>query len=188
MDSDAEPQELPESANRAIDFFMEYSEEPPHVAVMLATGRMEFLLGQVLRGRLLPCPGSRDTLLDSERAVGTFSARIDLAHRLGVIDASLARTLHLYRKIRNDFAHTFQVQELDSSPHADRISELSRGLRGVASYQRVRSTYLEGSPHSSPAGADFVVTGSFVIALLEEAVDAVERVDDECATNLSWSV
>lgn len=49
-----------------------------------------------------------------------------MLHRLGVIDASFSRVLHLIRKIRNDFAHEVSGSRLDSSSHANRVRELTQ--------------------------------------------------------------
>jgi hypothetical protein len=61
---------------------------------------------RLLRTFLIPCNTSEDPLFDGANApLSTFNARIEMAYRLGVIDATFSRNLHLVRKIRNDFAH-----------------------------------------------------------------------------------
>jgi hypothetical protein len=102
--------------------------QPEHVAVILASSKIDELLGLCIRSRLLPCPTGKDALLESDRGLGSFSNRIDLAHRLGIIPAKFAKALHLLRKIRNDFAHSYSAQNLNASPHKDRIADINRVL------------------------------------------------------------
>lgn len=183
----SEPNSIPEAADRAIDFMAQYSAEPPQVAVILAASRMDFLVSQAIRGRLLPCPEAQDSLLDTEQGVGSFATRITLAHRLGIIDSSLARALHLFRKIRNDFAHSFDSKSLDEPPSVDRITELSRAFQQVPSFQGSREGFSKRGLNLSPTAVDFMLTSAFAIAQLEEAVDTVTQVDADCASRLKWS-
>ncbi len=97
-----------EAHQRSAGFLSSYLLEPDHVAVIIATSKMDELLTFAIRQRLRPCPEKSDDLLDTERGVGTFSNKILFAHRLGIICPNLARALHLFRKIRNDFAHAYE--------------------------------------------------------------------------------
>lgn len=163
MSSDEEVSES-EAFDRALAFLRGYAGEPARVAVILATSRMDFLLARLVEARLLPCPDAHDRLLDSERGIGTLEMRISLAQRLGIVDARLARRLQLFRRIRNDFAHSFESMQLEDPPHVDRIMEITSDLN-------------LGKKHRG----DFLISSAITIAELEEALDVVHCVDDDCA-------
>ena len=97
--------------------------------MILCAARIDYLLNESLRANLLPNPTGSDELLDSDRAIGTFSARTNLAYRLGLIGADLARAIHLFRKIRNEFAHSSSEVSISEGSQRDRILELAKPLQ-----------------------------------------------------------
>jgi hypothetical protein len=74
--------------------------------VILAAAVMEEYLEKMLESKLVRIPGDEDHLFDGINATkGTFSAKIRVAHRLGLISKTLHDSLDIVRKNRNDFAH-----------------------------------------------------------------------------------
>jgi|ERR671921_1905725 hypothetical protein len=118
------------------EFAREFGGETDRAAVILGGAKLDFMLYQILFAYLLPCKGSRDELLDGDSPLSTFSSRINLCHRLGIIDADFTRVLHIIRKIRNSFAHEVSGCNLELEPHKDRIAEL------VATIVRPNYLYL----------------------------------------------
>lgn len=98
------------------EFVGQFRAETDRVAVILGAAKLDYLLFQLVDRVLIPNHGKEDDLLDDNRPLSSFSARISLAYRLGKIDASFAKALHLIRKIRNDFAHKIPDARLDVSP------------------------------------------------------------------------
>lgn len=98
--------------------------ESDRATVILVVAKLESLLYQILQKHLISTPVSKDELLENERPLGSFSAKICMAYRLGLIDNLFSSSLHLIRRIRNDFAHEVEGCTLDSGPHRDRV----RGL------------------------------------------------------------
>jgi hypothetical protein len=136
-------------AQRVGHFVKEFSKESDRAAVIVGAAKLDLLLYQALQSSLQVVPGVRDDLLDAENAVGTFSARIHLCFRLGLIDAEMSRALHLVRRIRNDCAHEVSSVSLSGGPYADRIRELIapilgdkifENLRGLAEFGEVSET------------------------------------------------
>jgi hypothetical protein len=74
-------------------------------SALLAAVLAENILQQLLSARLLlPC--GQEKLLDGFNSpIGTFSSKIELTYRLGIIPKGLADLLNGLRKIRNIFAH-----------------------------------------------------------------------------------
>ena len=82
---------------RFVEFTVEFSHQPDHVAAILSTSRMDDLLKRLIESRLLPCPSKEDELLESERGIGTFSNRIDMAFRLVSVRKFVSPTKRLAR-------------------------------------------------------------------------------------------
>ena len=97
---------------------------------------------------LSPIPTDSDSLIEGQGPLSSFSARIQICNRLGLIDDSLARVLHLIRKIRNAMAHDSGAT-IESGGHQNRIREIVRACKKTESYQQedsaIRKT-IDGTP------------------------------------------
>ena len=111
-------------------FAGEFKNESDRAAVVLAAAKLDYLLRATLESFLLPSSTGNDELLDADRPLSTFSARINIAARLGLITPDLARALHLVRKIRNSFAHEHSGVSLAAGPHRDRLDALVQPMQG----------------------------------------------------------
>ena len=98
--------------------------EEDRATVILVAAKLDLLLYQILQKHLIPVPGSKDELLENDGPLSTFSAKINMTYRLGLIDNLFSRSLHLIRKIRNNFAHEIEGCTLNSGAHRDRVREL----------------------------------------------------------------
>jgi hypothetical protein len=107
------------------EFFNDFKAESDRAAVILGAARIDLGLYHLLQHTLPPNTSRSDELLEGDSPSPTFSLRINICYRLGLIDAELTRSLHLIRRIRNIFAHEASGSSLDSGSHRGRI----RGLR-----------------------------------------------------------
>ncbi len=165
------------------DFLSQYVNEKDRTAVILVAAKLDYLLGQAIAAKLLPCTASTDELLDNDRALGTFSARIHAAYRLGIIDESFAKALHIFRRIRNDFAHSYHDTSFSDGRHRDRLHELVRPLIGGDIYNSIRSIAEKRKlPEES---INFIIASSLLIGYLEAAPDKVECIS--CSAALTFS-
>ena len=109
--------------------FSEYMEqlekESERGTVIVSAALMDEALEELIKAMLVPSPGKEDKLFDGAYApLDSFSAKIDFAYRLGII-ASLTRdSLHLIRKLRNDFAHSALHMSFETNSVKNRIREL----------------------------------------------------------------
>lgn len=110
-------------------FAREFMAESDRAAVVLGAAKLDYLLYDILDAFLLPGTTGTDELLDGDRPLATFSARISLCARLGLIAPDFAKALHLVRRIRNDFAHEPSGVSLTTGSHRDRIDALFRPMR-----------------------------------------------------------
>ena len=85
-------------------FDREFGKESDRASVIISVAMLDRALETILKAYLVPTDSPEDSLLEGAYApIATFNARIDLAHRLGLITARFCRDLHIIRKIRNDF-------------------------------------------------------------------------------------
>jgi len=94
------------------------------VMILVAAARLDDDLKTLLQKVMLHDGGGEDRLFDVDRPLGTFSSRILLAFRLGLIDRECESYLQSLRKLRNDAAHSTTPIRLDLPPHIDRVTHL----------------------------------------------------------------
>lgn len=176
--SDKSRERLAESAGH---FILEFSKETDRAAVILVGARLDYLLCELLARFMLPNTGSADELLDTDRAVGTFSARIHAAHRLGLIGGDLAKALHIFRRLRNTFAHETAGSSLDQGASRDRIRELTAPLVRFGAFSTLRERF---SKDRSGTAADFFTVSAILVARLESASHSVTQVSNSKAVDL----
>jgi DNA-binding MltR family transcriptional regulator len=124
----------------------EFAKESDRASVILAVAMLDQALESLLRCHLVAIPNSDDSMLDGAYApISTFSARIDLSFRLGLISSRFSRDLHIVRRIRNEFAHNVTGCSFEDSSARNRVSELLRTSRVVEMHQKYRHLYAEGT-------------------------------------------
>jgi hypothetical protein len=105
-------------------FLVTLGMESERSAVVLGAERVNVSLELNLKSFLRPCSDKQDPLFLSDGALGTFSRKIEVAYRLGLIDLKFKQALNLVRKLRNDFAHATTVESLQDGAHASRVAAL----------------------------------------------------------------
>jgi hypothetical protein len=126
----------------AEDLLAERSARP---LIIVGASQIDHLLSEMLSTFLLPKrvkPKQQDELLEGDTPLATFSARIKVCHRLGLIDETLCATLELLRKIRNLCAHSVSFDHA-KSPARDHLAEFKGKIDGRSSYRLTRKRYFE---------------------------------------------
>jgi hypothetical protein len=100
--------------------------ESDRAAIVLGAAQMDELLTTILTRRLIE---SKNEWFDFNGPFGTFSAKIDTALAVGVINRSFAGNIHLVRKIRNQCAHNIQSVDLNVNPVSQWITDLAASFR-----------------------------------------------------------
>ncbi len=104
-------------------------EERGRGAVLVGVARVDAALERLLQAVLLPTSRRSDALFQADRPLGSFGARISLAHRLGLIETPVERALHTLRRVRNAFAHSSDSASLADPTHAERLAQAYRDAR-----------------------------------------------------------
>lgn len=102
----------------------ELRKESERGCVVLAFAWMDDQLATNLRKYLLPSvqqSEKADELLGVGRPIGDAATKIDLCLRLGILQPNTHKSLHMFRRLRNDFAHlASNISFQDQSIH-DRV-------------------------------------------------------------------
>jgi hypothetical protein len=116
--------------------------------LIVGASKVDHLLLEMLRAFLLPKMAKarhQDELLEGDtRPVGTFSARIKLCRRLGLIDGTLYLALERLRTLRNLSAHSISFNET-KSPVREHLAELRKQIATRSSYRLTRERYFDSA-------------------------------------------
>lgn len=166
------------------EFINQFVEESDRAAVILGTSKLEELLGKLLSRYMIASYTDDDPLLKRDGPLGTFSSRIYAAYRLGLIDTEFAKVLHLVRKIRNEFAHEVKDSRLNTSPHKERIRELSLFFQHASLFEEVKASYF--SEISGPT-SNFFSALAILIMRLETIIIKIEPISPDKAFGIRLS-
>lgn len=121
MASDETYAKMASVARRVVE---ELQRESDRGCVVLAFAWMDEELTKNLQRFLLPSShqsSKADELLGPGRPVGDASTKIDLSFRLGLLRQNTRHSLHLFRKLRNDFAHLSSELTFETPSVKDRV-------------------------------------------------------------------
>jgi hypothetical protein len=158
------------------EFMGGFSSESDRAAVILGAARIDLGLYHVLQHVMLPNTSKSDDLLEGDSPLSTFSARINICHRLGLIDAKLTRSLHLIRKIRNIFAHETSGSSLNSGSHRDRVRELCSPFLEYKTYVPFRDKHFS---KFEGASRDFRAITALIVMRLDGAMKYLHSFRDD---------
>jgi len=156
-------------------FMGSLARESERAAVILAAARIDVDLEALLKHVLHPHPSGVDSLFDTDRGLGTFSSKIAVAYRLGLISPDFEHALQMLRKIRNDFAHDLQDQTLGNSRQKSRLNELVRWAHQSDIYQSNLVILLERT--KTAEHAQFVACTICMAVLLKCGIYRFSRID-----------
>lgn len=106
-------------------FLKEFQSESDRGAAILGASMLDEKLKAVTKSFLIDCKQSKELIEGYNAALGTFSSRLNLCFAMGLLSQNEYEDCNTIRKIRNDFAHKF---ELDFSFSDKRISSLCWNL------------------------------------------------------------
>lgn len=131
-----------------VDEFLD--EQAQRAIIIMGTSKVEDLLFQILNQYLLPKMAKakdQDELLEGDRPLATFSARIKLVYRLGLIDKTLYKTLENLRDIRNKAAHSFAFDTTASSLR-EKIANFKKSIKLRNSFSLTKERYFSSENFS----------------------------------------
>jgi len=114
-------------------------------------------------------------LFDQDRPYSTFSAKILLAHRLGILDADFEHALQMASKIRNDYAHSMQSEHLSDTRHKNRVQEIKRLVHSSSQWKAMDSALRPHVPTEEIA--DFCICAAIMLSILQTLVYTAKRIE-----------
>ena len=169
----AEPNTSTDSAaaQAARTIALQMLEERGRGAVLVGVARVDAALEHLLQAVMTPAPSKGDGLFLPERPLGSIGAKVALASRLGLIDASVERALNVLRKLRNAFAHSAESASLGDPSHSSRLAEVYADARANPLWKPLE-TVLASQPPSAhgplePALRDYILLITILVAFLE---------------------
>lgn len=101
--------------DRLAFFLGQFYKESDRAAPLVAAAICDEVLLAILESFMVDCKESREILRGPNAPLGSFSARIRTSYSLGLIEHREYEELQAIRKIRNEFAHGWQVARFDST-------------------------------------------------------------------------
>ena len=151
-------------------FYKGFSKESDRAAVILTASLFDTSLDNLLRSYLVAISTSEDELFDGPNApIATFSSKILMAHRLGLISTEFARDLHLIRKIRNHFAHNVQGCDFSQPQVAQQVSQLCNSSKMTEKSPEIRKSFGDQGMRG-----DFMMVCSWMLWYLNDAAESLE--------------
>ena len=112
---------------RVEDLMSALSEESMRGKILIVTAQIDNLLMEMLKRLLKPARRKADDeLFRPLGPLDSFSSRIAMAYRLGLICEGDADALDSLRKLRNDCAHAMTPFSLEAEPHLGRFVEFTK--------------------------------------------------------------
>jgi DNA-binding MltR family transcriptional regulator len=156
-------------------YFKEFDKESDRAAVIVTAAIFDDSLSNLLRQYLVPNPSSTDDLFDGVNApLATFSAKISMAHRLGLISSAFARNLVLIKRIRNEFAHKIHNCTFEDSSIKARVFELYKSQK-FKNEEKDRDLYPMG------ARGNFLVVCTWMLWSLNTVVEETKPLHEGAA-------
>jgi len=159
------------AAARAIALQM--LEERGRGAVLVGVARVDAALERLLQAMLIVSPNRNDGLFQADRPLGSFGAKISLAHRLGLIESPVEQALHTLRRVRNAFAHSTTSASLADPAYAGRLAQAYQAAQSNPLWAPLQAALQQSSdPKSKPvdlALLDYILLITILVAFLEAA-------------------
>jgi hypothetical protein len=157
-------------------FFNEFKGETDRAAVILGAANLDSLFFHILKKLFVPVTGNVDDLLEGEAALSSFSSKIHLVYRLGLIDNHLSRALHLIRKIRNAFAHEVSSATLEEGSHGDRVRELENLLESHEKFDEFQEAFFPEKDKYGSVGLKFRAILVLLVLRLERLLQETKEI------------
>jgi hypothetical protein len=113
--------------------------------IIIGASKVDNLLLEILNLYLLPKRAKakdHDELLEGDRPLATFSARIKTCYRLGLIDETLYIALEQLRTLRNPSAHSIAF-DIMKSPTREHLTELRKRIANRHSFRLTKERYFD---------------------------------------------
>ena len=149
-------------------------EESDRGLALIAASALDFDLGQLLRQTVVDNKKIAKDIFEQSRPLSSFSSRIDMSYLIGHLSIEEHHELHLIRKIRNEFGHSF-----------DNISFSTQKIKSLCEHFKL-SIYPD-----APGREKFQMSTAFLLGSLNKKIAEAQHTTEAPATkffsrNESW--
>lgn len=121
---------------------------------------------------------SEEDLLQGDNPLSTFSSRIKMIYRLGLIDLEFLKILDTIRRIRNLCAHSIELN-IQKAPIKDLISNLRKGIIDRASYKLTLKRYFASQSKPGDELKCLLIT---ICVILEAMISSITKLTSNSIT------
>lgn len=137
-------------------------EKSDRVRAVLLGAQIDRLLQRLLKVYLIPKSGKNDRLLDGSGFAGTFSARVELAFRVGLLSPDWYHDLKLINQIRDAFAHGLAGLTLNDSSLRSLCYSLKIGTEWIQNAPKDMQS--QDNPQTRFVGSSVVLSAHLCLA------------------------
>ena len=94
--------------------FDEVFNQTDRASAIVSCSLLDELLERTIRGHLLDSDSVRHHLFSGPAPLSTMSAKTNMAYHLGLISKAIFEDLIIIRRVRNEFAHSFEPVNFES--------------------------------------------------------------------------
>lgn len=147
--------------------------------IIVGSSKIDDLLYNILSKFLLPSiKKDDDDLLKGDNPISTFSSRIKLVYRLGIIDEKLFKILEQVRKIRNLCAHSIEF-DIKKSPAREHVAELRKTIIHRSSFSLTKTRFF---PNTFKSGEELQCMFITICVILESINEAIVQTSGNITT------
>jgi hypothetical protein len=166
-----------EIAERVLPWFEQLCNADPRVMIIVSAQKLDDLITELLKSRMVHESGE-DRMFGTNGPLITFSAKIVLAYRIGLIGRDCERFLQSLRRLRKSAAHSSEPMDLLKSPHIEAIEFLESLARKSAVWDAIfgdRNIIVREMPAYSIYASMMVTTFNAEAAILHSKPFSIEH-------------
>lgn len=118
------PEEIGVNIIEAMD--REFHEQSDRIVAIVGAAYLDSMLDSLLKAVFIDSSDESDNILRPDAPLGSSGAKYQLAYCLGLITRDQRDDLKIIAKIRNVFAHDYNLQEFNISPIRDHCASLKQ--------------------------------------------------------------
>lgn len=123
-------------------FYHEVMEESDRGAALLCAALLDEQLFQFLKAYFVDDAEAALKLMDPEKPLGSFRAKIHLAYCMGLLTEDAYRDLLTISQIRNDFAHKLHGLTFNDLGMVEQCDKLRVGMKPLNEFKSARDRFL----------------------------------------------
>lgn len=189
--------QAPKSGDGSSDLLMVYfrtlNQESERGKILLLAGKIDELLCQLLQTFFKPHRGKKsdDKLFMPMGPLGSFSSRIEMAYRVGLISKTSADCLDILRDIRNKGAHKIEPFSYENGKYSEsfkNFKKLTCTISEMDTFARLVKR-IDATQGSTSKEAIFLLLALVHMLMLQSTLARLQTVGDSFANlkNADWN-